>query len=393
MADAPAGLAPDSLEWAKHRDETRLREAELALRREELALKRAEAEAARGSSRSLLNPAVATVLVAIVGGASGAIGSAITGYMNRGTEERKGLTLVGVESEKSKALVEIERVKVDGNLDLEREKQKAAERLARNEFETKLIFRAIEGATEEEQTRNLLFFLKAGFITDQEGKIGSLKPSEFPTKSSGTASVFKLKDPAACEAFARSDLKATARPATAADVEAVAAETGIDPAFLKAVLEVEMLPSGFRDGRIAFTFYPTFFHRYTAGQHAEANPDISAPTFSQARPTRDLERLKRAMALDCGAALAATGWGRMDVTGALFRNAGYESVDEFVQSQMESERKQIAAGAAVFRSPGLVKALGDGDWIGVTRRVRGRPDSDLAKRLAEAYARHGGKPR
>jgi hypothetical protein len=67
--------------------------------------------------------------------------------------------------------------------DIEKTKQEATTKLARQEFETRLIFRAIEGsASEEERTRNLLFFLKAGFLTDPDGKISSLKPDQYPSK-------------------------------------------------------------------------------------------------------------------------------------------------------------------------------------------------------------------
>jgi hypothetical protein len=64
---------------------------------------------------------------------------------------------------------------------LERQKQAAAAELARHEFETKLILKAIETPDREEAIRNLQFFLHAGFIQDTEGKIASLGENKYPS--------------------------------------------------------------------------------------------------------------------------------------------------------------------------------------------------------------------
>jgi uncharacterized protein YecT (DUF1311 family) len=125
------------------------------------------------SSKLSFTPTQATILVAIIGAISASGGAAITAFATRGTEESK-----------SQALIAIEKFKVDGELKLEASKEQAAASLARAEFETRLIFRAIEGSSsEEERTRNLKFFLRAGFISDPEGKIAALKPAEYPSKS------------------------------------------------------------------------------------------------------------------------------------------------------------------------------------------------------------------
>jgi hypothetical protein len=64
-------------------------------------------------------------------------------------------------------------------------KSRAQTQLARSEFETKLIFRAIEGsANVDERAKNLNFFLKAGFLSDPEGKIAKIansSPSQLPS--------------------------------------------------------------------------------------------------------------------------------------------------------------------------------------------------------------------
>jgi uncharacterized protein YecT (DUF1311 family) len=84
------------------------------------------------------------------------------------------------------------------NLRLEDAKQVAAAELARQDFETKLIFRAIEGSdSAEERIRNLKFFLEAGFLRDPEGKIKKLDPAKFPSKVTPSFDCLKDTDPAA----------------------------------------------------------------------------------------------------------------------------------------------------------------------------------------------------
>ncbi len=84
------------------------------------------------------------------------------------------------------------------NLKLEKTKHDAAADLARQEFETKLIFRAIEGsASQEERIRNLQFFLEAGFLSDPQRKIGNLDPSKFPSKVNPSFDCLSDTDPAA----------------------------------------------------------------------------------------------------------------------------------------------------------------------------------------------------
>jgi hypothetical protein len=93
----------------------------------------------------------------------------------------QSITTRDVEAGKSSTALSLERTKVEGDLELERQKQTAAAVLARQEFETKLILKAIETPDREEATRNLQFFLSAGFIQDKDGKIAKLTASQYPS--------------------------------------------------------------------------------------------------------------------------------------------------------------------------------------------------------------------
>jgi uncharacterized protein YecT (DUF1311 family) len=80
---------------------------------------------------------------------------------------------------------------------LELARHHAAADLARQEFEIKLIFRAIEGSDSAERIRNLQFFLDAGFLRDPEGRIRTLKPYQFPSKINPSFDCLQDTDPAA----------------------------------------------------------------------------------------------------------------------------------------------------------------------------------------------------
>jgi hypothetical protein len=93
----------------------------------------------------------------------------------------QSITTRDVEAGKSSTALSLEKTKVEGDLELERQKQGAAAVLARQEFETKLILKAIETPDREEAIRNLQFFLSAGFIQDKDGKIAKLTASQYPS--------------------------------------------------------------------------------------------------------------------------------------------------------------------------------------------------------------------
>jgi uncharacterized protein YecT (DUF1311 family) len=84
------------------------------------------------------------------------------------------------------------------SLKLEEAKHNSAAELARQEFETKLIFRAIEGSdSADERTRNLKFFLDAGFLSDPDHKIQKLNPDQYPSKGNASFDCSTDRDAAA----------------------------------------------------------------------------------------------------------------------------------------------------------------------------------------------------
>jgi hypothetical protein len=137
-------------------------------------LKRLELSQAAGYGLKF-TAAQATVAAAVLALISGTVGAVIQSLMTR-----------DVEASKSKALISIEEIKAKASIDLERQKQDAAERLDRLKFETSLIAKATESPSREEQIRNLKFYLSAGFLKDDGGKISRMDVREFPSSTTPT---------------------------------------------------------------------------------------------------------------------------------------------------------------------------------------------------------------
>jgi len=133
-----------------------------------MALKETESK----STRKGLTTAQVSIAGAIIALVSGVAGASITAWSSR-----------SIESEKSLASLRIEELKAQGNLDLEKSKQQATESLERKKFETQLILEAIKTPSRSDAIRNLKFFVAAGFVSDPDGKILSLRDESLPSIS------------------------------------------------------------------------------------------------------------------------------------------------------------------------------------------------------------------
>src|SRR5262249_25268377 len=104
-----------------------------------------------------------------------------------------------VETGKSLNQFQVEELKVKGNLDLEKSKQAATEILERKRFETSLILDAIKTPSRTDAVRNLKFFVAAGFVTDNDGRIERLPDARLPSIGEPsvlpTSSVLDGRDP------------------------------------------------------------------------------------------------------------------------------------------------------------------------------------------------------
>jgi hypothetical protein len=178
--------------------------------------------------------------------------------------------------------------------------------------------------------------------------------------------------------------------ATENDYLEVSLSLGVEPAVLRAITQLESGGSGFVDGRPRILFERHYFHQLTNGQFSASNPEISSPAPGGYGPPGEhqYERLIQAMALDCGAALAATNWGLFQILGMFATKAGFECVDEFVAAQMDSERGQLDAGATLIKAnPVMTEALRQKNWARFAALWRGPGSRDQYRtRLANFYA-------
>ena len=165
---ALAQRAADEAE-RQSRFERRLKLVELKERRKDRELKRLEIEHLAGKGIRFTS-AQATVAAAAL-----AVLSAVVGGLIQSSSTRD------VEANRSDAQFEIEKLRANATIQLEEQKQEAAERLERAEFETTLILKAIEAPAREDQIKNLKFFLNAGFISDEDGKIAAIEENDFPS--------------------------------------------------------------------------------------------------------------------------------------------------------------------------------------------------------------------
>lgn len=205
-----------------------------------------------------------------------------------------------------------------------------------------------------------------------------------------------LRNRTSCKEFVASGFRFPAmRPATEQDYVEVAQGLGIEPSAFRAFFDVETAGKGFLgDGRPIILFERHIFHQLTKGKWDAANPDVSSPMPGGygAPGANQYKRLTAAAALDCPAALEATSWGAFQILGRMSVSAGYQHPDDFVRAQMSSGRAQLDAAAHMVEANDLVRFLRARDWAGLARKWNG-PNFQAHgydRRLAEAYARHGG---
>ena len=363
-------------------------------------------------SRPPLSGIPTALVIAIVAAVGSLFGSGVTALLNSKTERQKSSDQIRIEQGKSQTQLDLEKrqseaqielqkrqseaqlkteqLKVEGTLQLEKEKQDATAKLARQEFETKLIMQAVQGVPSEVATKNLQYFLHAGFISDPDGKISRLSAAAPPSIPSPNSFGIPLKNPKACTELEAQDFKGAATPMTQKDIQEVAASMDVEVPALLAVIDAETPGHGFVNGRPTLLFERSIFHRLTKGTFDTSNPEVSSSSANYLGGEREYERLKQAMILDCGAALAATTWGLSGLTGANYQFAGFTTVDEFISNQMVSERVQLESLARFLKKSGLVETLRKKDWKEFARGYNG-PVADrngYPQRLADAYQKH-----
>lgn len=185
---------------------------------------------------------------------------------------------------------------------------------------------------------------------------------------------------------------------TRADIYKYAREMQVEPATLKAVIDVEARSSGFYDDglpKILFERHVMWrelgkVDYFTKREQLNAVfPDVCSESTGAYNSRLQYEKLAVAAALHWDAAHASCSWGLGQVMGNNWKDLGYASVRAFVDAMHESEAAQLDGMCRFIKVNGLVDELQRHDWAGFARRYNG---SNYAKneydtKLAKAYAK------
>ena len=184
-----------------------------------------------------------------------------------------------------------------------------------------------------------------------------------------------------------------------ADIIAVANDLNIEPAALKAVIDVEAAGEGFdKQGRPTILFEPHVFwdelgkiHYYTKrAELAKKHKGMLSPKWDKSLYRvggSSHDKLKIASDLHWEAAHKSASWGLGQIMGFNAQKIGYATLKDFIDDMYESEAKQLKAMGMFLKANGLISKLQRHDWAGFARGYNG---SAYAKnqydvKLAAAY--------
>ena len=184
-----------------------------------------------------------------------------------------------------------------------------------------------------------------------------------------------------------------------ADIIAVANNLNIEPAALKAVIDVEAAGEGFdNQGRPTILFEPHVFwdelgkiHYYTKrAELAKKHQGMLSPKWDKSLYRiggSSHDKLKVAAELNWEAAHKSASWGLGQIMGFNAQNIGYATLKDFIDDMYESEAKQLKAMGLFLKANNLISKLQRHDWAGFARGYNG---SAYAKnqydvKLADAY--------
>jgi hypothetical protein len=182
-----------------------------------------------------------------------------------------------------------------------------------------------------------------------------------------------------------------ALPITDGELKDIATSYGVDVPAIQAFAEVEGGSAAFQaNGQPSILFERNYFSGKTNGQFDVTNPDISSPKFGgYLGGTKEYGRLLQAMALDCAAALQATSWGKFQIMGRSYAQAGFDSVENYVLATMESEKSQFDAAMRFLSKAGLIDHLRKHDWDSLAIQYNGGAFANTYRqKLQDAYSKY-----
>ncbi|MDE6417722.1 MAG: N-acetylmuramidase family protein [Duncaniella sp.] len=189
----------------------------------------------------------------------------------------------------------------------------------------------------------------------------------------------------------------TIRTLTDDDFREVAERLGVEPAAIKAVVDIEAgrTHEGFyAPGKPLINFDLTMFRRFAQrrGVNLAKYSKSHSQVFTSHRGSqkRAWERLESAKTINKNAAIEGTFWGMFQIGGFNWKKCGAESIDDFVERMSRSERDQLDLFAEFITSAGLLKHLQNKNWAAFARGYNGPSYASRGyhTRMAAAYAKH-----
>lgn len=177
------------------------------------------------------------------------------------------------------------------------------------------------------------------------------------------------------------------------DLAFAAEQLGCEVRAINAVSRVEAPHGGFNyDGRPVILFESHAFHTATAGLYDGTHPGISTPSWVHnygPGGAHQYDRLYEAIALSREAALSSASWGRYQIMGSNYSEAGYDTVEAFVEDMCHSEAYQLDAFVAFLKNTGIDQSLKAKDWRTFAGRYNGLGQIDKYAADIEAAYENG----
>lgn len=191
-------------------------------------------------------------------------------------------------------------------------------------------------------------------------------------------------------------------PLTDEDYREIALELGIEPAAIRAVVEIETgkTTRGFyADSHPIINFDLPLFRRVAArrginlGKYTVSHPEaFAAPDIKKygSQQRAQQARLDAAMDIDSIAAIESTFWGMFQIGGFNWKLCGAESHMDFVRLMQRSEYDQLRLFANYIRNTGLLQHLKTKNWAAFAKIYNGPSYASRGyhTRLAAAYRRN-----
>lgn len=167
------------------------------------------------------------------------------------------------------------------------------------------------------------------------------------------------------------------------DYTAVAEKLGVEPAAIKAVVEIETgqtLRGFFEPGKPLVNFDLNVFKIYAArngldlSKYKRSHPEVFAKPDDRkygSRHAAQFARLEQALEIDSLTAIQGTFWGMFQLGGFNWKKCGMESPEEFIDTVSRSERDQLELFANFIRNSGLLKSLKTKDWATFAKGYNG----------------------